>query len=237
MKSVVIVGCPFSGTRHVTEVLRSCGVNVGHEKVEPQGIVSWKHTKWSRDDFIREGVQEPIVILHQAKHPIMAIPAILANLSPGDWRWLGDHAETHDFPHLMRDRSPLERSMGLWYYWNKMAEKMADHTYAIERLSDRWQWFLQVTGQPWMTRYPRIDKRINRHKARVILTWGQMYNFNPALTSVILSMAYRYGYTESPVDYLSDPFYDISEDIGLPDRDFVEHVERMIELNAGGEIA
>lgn len=214
MKSVVIVGCPYSGTRFISKILTHCyGFEIGHESLSAQGIVSWRHTHWTREKFFEAGVSEDCVFYQQVKHPIMAISSFVV-LPDVVWEWIADYAEEGGVPWRPDNPHMVIRSMGLWYWWNTMAERISDYTYSIEELPYRWRWFLGNMNAPYRE-LPLVGPAMNRHEQRPILSWNTMYDLDPELTDNILEMSRRYGYVQVPISYMRDPFYAIPSNMVL----------------------
>jgi len=63
---LLVLAFPRSGTRYTVVALRGCGLSVGHEVVEEDGVVSWKHLLEPAD-----------IVLHQVRYPLDAIKSCL----------------------------------------------------------------------------------------------------------------------------------------------------------------
>lgn len=63
---LLVLAFPRSGTRYIKTVLTSYGVQVGHESVERDGVVSWKHLLEPAD-----------LVVHQVRYPLAAITSCL----------------------------------------------------------------------------------------------------------------------------------------------------------------
>jgi len=62
---LLVLAFPRSGTRYIKTVLNDYGIDVGHEDVGPDGVVSWKHLLEPAD-----------IVLHQVRYPFAAITSL-----------------------------------------------------------------------------------------------------------------------------------------------------------------
>lgn len=90
----------------------------------------------------------------------------------------------------------------------------ADASYRVEEIPDRWTWFMNALRIPYYP-YPTISKTINRKKTRRIMSWDDLYEQDAELTLKIIDLAKCFGYTQIPVDYIDDQFYEFPERIEL----------------------
>lgn len=211
---LAVVGCPYSGTKYMQLVLRSIGLDVGHEVIEKNGTVSWRHTYYGVDDFAKEGIA-PEFIFHQVRHPLMTIANLIA-LGDKPWRYIikACRSRNFDLKHFSRDSASRERiiawwtrSMALWVYWNEFAEEVASFSYQIEHFPLTWPKFLSRLGLPVDTPLPYLSTIVNRHKVAPVPNWDFLYNIDAQLTLRVLEMAKKYGYTQVPYFYFRDPYY------------------------------
>ena len=59
---LLVLAFPRSGTRYIHTALQGYGLSVGHEYVQEDGVVSWKHLLEPAD-----------IVLHQVRYPLDAI--------------------------------------------------------------------------------------------------------------------------------------------------------------------
>ena len=89
----LITGCGRSGTMYMAKMLQSAGLDVGHEALGQDGVVS---SIWAvADDWYPSYHQQrkrPAfdVVLHQVREPLATIGS-LTTAQPGSWRWNARH--------------------------------------------------------------------------------------------------------------------------------------------------
>lgn len=229
MKRIAITACPYSGTKHIAKTFLKLKRDVGHEKYGRDGIISWQHIHMSKADFVADGFPDSMVLLHQVRHPLMVISS-LRQLTHGHrhpvtqkniWLRIKELTAAMDTGWDVENAErPLDKRRGLlvwmqlWYWWNKRGAEKADAVYKIEKLPDRWEWFLEQCGIDYVPQ-PAVSKRINRHRSPHILSWNNLYMADPHLTFEILDLAGKFGYDQEPTEYLGDEFYDFPEQIEL----------------------
>ena len=147
---IIIVGCPRSGTKYVSELLKSNNINVGHEEYGRNGIVSWMVA--SRDGrslygpsyskvmynihkvgrYTRNHKIKPKIV-HQYRDPLECISS-LTSLGDASWDFLNKYLNFE----LVLGPSPtiVEKAMLVWYEWNLRCEKLATLTYNIKEVRE-----------------------------------------------------------------------------------------------------
>lgn len=220
---VIITACPYSGTKYTVKILRNLGLDVGHETLEKDGAVSWRHIAMTDDDQQLAALDgRGIIRLHQVRHPLITI-ASLQKLNGKIWYEVAKCAERMHLPWNPTEgtfdaRDHTLRTMRLWYYWNKNGMEAADEVYCIEDLPFKWGWFLKTVSLPASV-LPGTSTTTNRHrgpsqKTRVP-SWNELYEIDGDLTLSMLRMAHLLGYTQVPVHYIRDPFYNFPDHIRL----------------------
>ena len=180
-KPIVITGCPRSGTRFASHILRLNGLDVGHEKLGKDGISSWTLTAGSLDSpcgpsfgHIRSRLRN-YTVYHQVRHPLDVI-ASLHTITEGSW----------DFAfktlNLRRRPSTLYNAMSFWYYWNLRAANMSSITYRVEDICSIFN--LQKDSE---------DKAVNSRPHQTI-SLEMVHREDANLCSLIVSLAETYGY-------------------------------------------
>lgn len=175
MKAIVITGCPRAGTKYVSELLQ-----LGHEKIGERGISSWvlaaKNAKAAKHGPTLHEVLnkfEDVQIHHQVRHPISCIRSI-TSIGKQAWRFICENSKVDiNAPVLLR-------AMQMWYYWNLMAEEIAETRYQVETL-------------------PKIEGLgTNSSKARLRratdFTPKDLRALDPKLYAQILELSNKYGY-------------------------------------------
>ncbi len=126
-RKLLITGCGRSGTKYISELLKCCGFDIGHEKDGKDGIASWPmavsddESPWGppSNDYEFENV------IHQVRHPFKTISSCLT-ISDKSWNYIKKHIPIND------SDSKIIMSAKYWYYWNLKAEGKAKFTYKIE---------------------------------------------------------------------------------------------------------
>jgi hypothetical protein len=121
---LAIIGCPRSGTRYITRVLRQLGVDVGHEKLRAAGTADWHLACNDLAAFD--------LVLHQVRNPLRFVES-LTTIRRTTRHWL--HLKKH-LPRGCRLTGDwIADGAAVWYWWNGMAEKKARFTYRVDDLS------------------------------------------------------------------------------------------------------
>ena len=184
----LITGCGRSGTMYMAKVLQSAGLDVGHETLGTDGVVS---SIWAvADDWYPSYHQQrkrPAfdVVLHQVREPLATIGS-LTTAQPGSWRWNARHV-----PIRVGEDSVLQMAAKYWYWWNLIAGAGAQYRYRIEDLAQEWQPIQQVLGfQGALDR--SLSRRTNSRPHKRV-TWDEVERAVPDLP--IRELAEDYGYT------------------------------------------
>ena len=192
---ILICGCGRSGTKYITQVLRKCGLDVGHEKLGKDGIVS---SLWTIDvdkypPYHIQGPQPEFdIILHQVRNPLDTIGSLLTSL-PESWEFNCRHT-----PLKMSDPLP-KRAAEYWYYWNLLAEKRAIWTYQVESLHYNWDTFCAYLNLDVSYDLIKdIPRNVNTRKHQQI-DWDWLERATPEHYKDILRLVVRYGYTTQSV--------------------------------------
>lgn len=126
---VLVTGCGRSGTRYLSFVLRRLGLDVGHERIGRDGVISWA---LAVDDAAppwgpRGRDLSFDVVLHQVREPVRVMNSTVT-FRDESWRFIARHVPCPAGAPL-----PL-RAAAYWYHWNVAAERHASLTYRIEDL-------------------------------------------------------------------------------------------------------
>lgn len=195
-KFLLITGCGRSGTTFMTCFLNNCGVEVGHEKLGVDGIVSWFMV------VDKDVETEYKHILHQVRHPLKVITSFFVNIKSLDrpeWKFIRKHV-----PEISIDDSLIVHCAKYWYYWNLKAEKLAEMNYKIEELSFEIDKITQHTGLSLSNDIlNKMPNNINNWlPTSNMISWQTLKGeISPVLYQNILDMCKRYGYdlSDEPV--------------------------------------
>jgi hypothetical protein len=146
-KHFVITGCCRSGTTYAAEVLKALGVKCGHEECfHVTGFHTWGPFEGDSTGHAApflKGHPEPLVILHQTRHPLRYIETATLR---GRYRDPKDFIEKHIPGCSMHGEKE-------WVQWNWLVEvaamSKAGHVYyryQVERLPDHLPTILRLIG-------------------------------------------------------------------------------------------
>jgi len=192
---MIITGCGRSGTAYTAEVLKYLGLDVGHERLGKDGIISWplavmplKESVWGPNIMkVLKNYGEETPILHQVRDPIKTISSC-RYIKGVSWRYIEKYIPSNG--------CKLKKAMQYWYYWNKAAEDVSEFTYRVENLKNELPRIFEAYKMEFF--YKDIDiirKTINKNrKDNMALTLKDMLSIDAELTFKIVRMAKRYGY-------------------------------------------
>ena len=126
-REFLVVSVGRSGTKYVAFLLRSLGLDVGHESAGAHGIVSW-YLAADADSVPHGPPSTQFVfghVFHQVRHPLRVIPSLMS-LRPETWSFVARHTGC-----APEDPLPV-RCAKLWLHWNELAEAKAEWRYRIE---------------------------------------------------------------------------------------------------------
>ena len=165
-RKFLVTGSGRSGTRYTALLLSELGLDVRHESLGSEGIVSWYAATDS--DAVPYGPPSSRLVFrhvfHQVRHPLRVIPS-LATLRPETWAFVARHVPCSP------DDPPLVRCAKLWLHWNLLAERRAEWRYRIEDLPDIFDEFCRRFGVPCDRRaLERLPRDVNTRPPR-LATW------------------------------------------------------------------
>jgi hypothetical protein len=185
----LITGSGRSGTKYMATVLRACGLNVGHERLGRDGIVSGFYAfDAPRYPGRRHPAPRPKfdTVLHQVREPL----ATIGSLTTGrHWRWSRQFTALRE-----KNPPPLRRACYVWLAFNQAAERQAVFTYRIEDLRDYWsalQTALNFTAE--YEAVAHISHNINT-RAHAAITWDDIARVAPEIVDDIITTSRGYGY-------------------------------------------
>lgn len=194
-RTLLIVGCARSGTTYISKILKKCGLRIGHEKMSKDGISTCEicvdgfwHGRWGicPEDYRFDH------IFHQVRNPLHVISSTYVTENLDSWYFIMNY-----IPEILMQDSHLVKCAKYWYYWNLKAEKMAEWTYRIEDLDEKWEEFQKRLGRKLSRSVlEEIPKNMNGRKTLTHeFTWEDLQKeLDPQLYQNIRDLAKRYGY-------------------------------------------
>jgi hypothetical protein len=224
-KPLLITGCGRSGTKYTAALLQNLGLDVRHEEMGADGIVTWCMAIES-DDSPWGGGRRGIrfnTILQQVRHPLRVIPS-LTTFTPSSWEFIAR------FCPCSCTEPVILRAAKYWYHWNLHAEQIAQWRFRIEAIESIFDEFCARVGVParrdaiaststltnsrkikrglGMMRYlldrlgvgqssKRFDFLYDRNRSYVgePFTWDVLETHAPGWSKRIREISSRYGYS------------------------------------------
>ena len=183
----LITGCGRSGTTYITQALRRCGLDVGHECYGRDGIVSGFYAVNAPHYPGRHPNPRPVfdVVLQQVRHPLKTIASVTTGRS---------RAWAQPFVPVEPRASKLRWACYYWLAWNRAAERMAAFTYRIEALEAAWPRLQEALGfDAGYAVTAGIPRALNA-RPHAPVTWAQVRKAAPEIYAAIRAMATCYGY-------------------------------------------
>jgi hypothetical protein len=192
VKLLLILSLGRSGTVYITDIFKSAGIELGHERLGKDGAVAWPFEVDFPGSHLGYDYEH---IFHQVRNPLSVISSwcyCFKNLSSDLWSRI-----RYETQEINRDDSLLVHCAKYYYFWNLRSEKLADWRYRIEDFD-----FLI----PEFER--RLEMRFNRdalsqiskmrnHCGDIVpeITWADLKSELPQELFIDLQeMARRYGY-------------------------------------------
>jgi hypothetical protein len=182
---IVITGCPRSGTKFISLLLRAHGLDVPHEYWGSDGIVAGM---LAGDPTLKHFVSR-ITVIHQVRHPLKTI-ASLTTIQEVGWQFM-----SRRLGNLALPEDKVHRGMMIWHDWNRLSEQHAARTYRVEGIEGRLSEICALAGLTPMKRHPGVTVSTNANaRPHPELTWDQCDRMNQPLTRAIRQLASHYGY-------------------------------------------
>ena len=170
-----------SGTLYTAMILRSIGLDFGHEEDGTDGAIGgiFFHEKRYLDSYGQ--------IFHQLRHPLKTISSSTtckADSFKKVFREIG-------IDDIWEDE-PLRRAMLSWIHYVKWAERHSVWRYKIEDFPKIWPELLFRMNVP-RVELPNLPVNINT-RLHQSYTWNDLMAADSELTKTIKDMAWRFGY-------------------------------------------
>lgn len=188
----LITGFPRSGTGYASSVLRSAGIDAGHEVLGDDGVVSWPHF-FGGGALSWMGEVESVafdVILHQVRDPLKVI-ASAQTLKDESFEYMFDR-----LGYRPRGKSRLRWAMWAWLEINEAIEKVASFRYRVEDFSESWPEICRQIGVDQVPPFPKDVSKNTNARPHDDLTWEALRRCDRRLYRRIRAKADKYGYRE-----------------------------------------
>lgn len=195
---LLVTGCSRSGTMYISKVLNECGLHIGHEWPEKDGLSSWLFAV--NTDAAPWGPQPNEIhfqhIFHQVRDPLKVISSVFTHEPVESWQYI-----IAQIPEISWEDSRLTKAAKFWYYWNLSAEKKSEWTYRVEAIKEilpEYSRRLRVTLD--MTALDRVPTNSNTRGSYYYpeeFKWSDLEaELSPELYNNIRELAKRYGYLD-----------------------------------------
>ncbi|MGB3516787.1 MAG: glycosyltransferase family 25 protein [Elainellaceae cyanobacterium] len=141
IRDVLCVGHPRCGSGYMSQLLSAFGLEVGHERMEAQGISSWMFAvddaryPYGKDKYARSRRYTHFrQIIHHVRSPLDAIPSLLVEnqYSETSFAFRQKHIQRY-FGLDLATLSPMDAAVATFIYWSRIIELMKpDLTIRIE---------------------------------------------------------------------------------------------------------
>ena len=183
MTSKIVVACPRSGTKYVSQLWNlHHEKDLGEEVDDLDGFCSWTLASTTESDerlliepYLISNFKEVVArypnheIIHQVRNPLDCIQSMTTIVQRYIWEFIQRNSE------VVLTNSIINNCMQFWYYWNLQCEELTDK---IQRLEDL-----------------PVDKKLDMNKRNhIILKWEDLEKEDKELCLKIKNMSERYGY-------------------------------------------
>jgi hypothetical protein len=214
IRDVLCVGHPRCGSGYMSQLLSAFGLEVGHERMEAQGISSWMFAvddaryPYGKDKYARSRRYTHFrQIIHHVRSPLDAIPSLLVEnqYSETSFAFRQKHIQRY-FGLDLATLSPMDAAVASFVYWNRIIELMNPNiTVRIEnghkrlfRYLKRKQLISQELELTAVEMPPKTVNKLKPYKGQIIekpiLTesdWSSISNF---LKSELKFFCKKYSY-------------------------------------------
>ena len=175
---ILITGIGRSGTKYTNQLLNKAGIITGHEMLNVDGIVCWKHAIYSYN-FKQ--------VFHQVRNPLNCISS-LQTISKNSMQLMAKYVD------IDKQKSWLNQCMQSYLLWNEMSGGRAVKTYQVERIETVWNELVAAFGRKNIA-MPEMDKTVHSRKGSYkVLSVADLNNEDKRLTNKIIKLAKKYGY-------------------------------------------
>jgi len=202
----VVGGCARSGTQFVARLLQRLKRNIGHEKLCPEGIVSWKIAHNNQVKQIKEIFKERTTFIHLVRNPIDQINSL--SKFHVTYRSIGYEPFLDMYPYY-EGLPPYEIGVWHWVLWNRLIKTVFDikRTFRVESLQNEktQKEFSDIFSIPFKAVKESIPlygtkthskkfPAVIREKLGPPLTFENLSDSNKPLAEFLKQQASYYGY-------------------------------------------
>lgn len=198
-RRILIVGCPRSGTKYISQVFKKAGLSSTHENDKGKDVVvGWRYAASGKAfcyhfRHICRFYTEFTQVWHQVRNPVKVLRSLPAL---GDYR---NWAHIVDSRLGLGDRRSLEYGMQFWLSWTRRCDDMCDWRYRVEDVQDGSKVWRKMCkrldlGEQGL---PPVSQRNNtrvKHKRYRSVTLADMRAADPGLAGKVIRRAKKYGY-------------------------------------------
>jgi len=176
----MIAGHARSGTMYMAYLLQALGIDMKHQELGKDGVVSWQHIctneyKVSCDE-----------VIHQVRHPLKVIASTAYTLHPCSYPFMFDCIGTPPNDH------PLVVAMWTWLKWNELIEERAKWRFKIEDcdVTELEYWLGIEFGKPIKPNIPKTTNSIPHPET----SWQELEAVDLHLCEQVRALGKKYGY-------------------------------------------
>lgn len=193
-----IIGHPRTGSGYMAKLMKHFDYEVGHEKIENNGISCWLNVhcvpKSHKMDILQPwGIpkrpeSKKGIVIHHVRNPVNALASIiLENKEPGSYEFRKQIIKHHFYIDL-DDYNEIDKAALSYIYWNRLAEAQGPQIRvrvedALEQLSHFFYKEVPLKGPSKETNTSK-----NRHSK---VEWDTM---SPKVYQLLDETCKRYGY-------------------------------------------
>lgn len=142
-RTILGVGHPRTGSGFLSETLKSLGLDIGHEAMGDDGIVSWMfavydlNAPWALNKYARSRFYAHFAkTIKHVRDPYTAVPSIIRenDHAPLSLAYRRKHILKHCDTDLERHPNPVEKAALSLVLWDRVADRVntIDHVFRIE---------------------------------------------------------------------------------------------------------
>lgn len=201
-KTLLVTGCPRSGTKSMAHMLKQCGLDTPHEQLGVDGTVStyfcvpWiKSIPWSSGKQAHVGMElasdfQFEIIIHQVRHPLDCIASAVKIVNKPHQEWMIEHDFIPEY-----SGTKLHRMMQMWLNINQVVEqrtnvrvRIEDGVKAVRKIAKEVRFIV-----PTDLELKHMHKASGYNKPKK-LTWDDLIREDKSLATEIKKLAKHYGY-------------------------------------------